>query len=184
MEPVKASLKTPPPMRNDTSYDDWKKEIEVWKLLTDLEKEKQGPALLLSLSGKARDAALELDIVDISTDTGLATIINRLDRLFLVDRDKLAFAAYEKFESHTRSSDLSIESYLADFDHLYNNVKKFGMILPEGVLAFRLLKSANLTQDEEKLARATVARFTYHEMSISLKKIAGQIGLDSRAKKV
>ena len=180
MEPAKASLKTPPPMRSGSSYDDWKKEIQVWKLLTDLEKEKQGPALLLSLSGKARDAALELDIVDISTAIGLEIIIDRLDKLFLVDRDKLAFAAYEKFESYTRSSDLPIESYIADFDHLYNNVKKFGMTLPEGVLAFRLLKSANLTQDEEKLARATVARLTYNEMSISLKKIAGQIGLEQR----
>lgn len=175
-----ANPKTPPSMRPDSSYDEWKKEVEVWKMFTDLDKTKQGPALLLSLTGKAREAALELDISDISDEKGLDLVMERLDKLYLIDVDQLAFSAYEKFESYARSPNVSIESYLADFDHLYNNIKKYGMELPDGVLAYRMLKSASLPEEEEKLARATVAGLTRHDMSLSLRKIAGRVNLENK----
>ena len=133
--------KAPPSMREESSYEEWKKEIEIWKLFTDLPKKKHGPALLLSLSGKARDAALELNAVDIAAEDGIDKVIEKLDTLFLVDKDQLAFEAYEQFE---------------------------------GVLAYRLLKSAMLSESEEKLARATTASFTYKDMQECLKKIVGQ----------
>ena len=38
------------------------KEIKIWQAFTFLEKKKQGPALLISLSGQAREAALELTV--------------------------------------------------------------------------------------------------------------------------
>ena len=38
------------------------------------------------------------------------------------------------------------------------------MTLPDGVLAYRFLHSANLKEDEMKLCRATIADFTYNDM--------------------
>ena len=43
---------------NDT-YENWKKDIEVWRLLAD-EKVKKGPAVYLSLQGDARSAVRHL----------------------------------------------------------------------------------------------------------------------------
>ena len=53
--------KSPPTLREDISYDQWKKEIQLWKTFTDLAVEKQAPAICFALSGKARETALELD---------------------------------------------------------------------------------------------------------------------------
>ena len=39
------------------------------------------------------------------------------------------------------------------------------MELPTGVLAYRLLKSVDISEAKQQLARATMSRFTYDEKS-------------------
>ena len=57
--------KAPPPMKIDLTYADWKHEVSVWKAFVGYEKKKLGPALFLSLSGSARDAAREISLADL-----------------------------------------------------------------------------------------------------------------------
>ena len=47
------------------------------------------------------------------------------------------------------------------------------MEIPDGVLAYRLLKSAYLPEQHEQLARATLTESTYGNMKGPLKKIFG-----------
>ena len=164
----------PPPMREDAPYEDWKKEIQVWQLITNLPDKKQGPAVLLSLQGKARNLCLEMDMTELTTDKGVEAILKKLDGMFLADIEQQAFDAYERFEQYARGPMVSLEDYLFEFDRRYERVKKHGMTLPEGVLAYRLLKSASLSESEEKLARATVESLTFKDMKATLKKITGQ----------
>ena len=37
----KINIKTPPPLQEDISYKNWKKEMKLWQKFTCLEKEKQ-----------------------------------------------------------------------------------------------------------------------------------------------
>ena len=46
---------------------------------------------------------------------------------------------------------------------------------PDGVLANRVLKSANLSEENEKLAQATITTLTYESMTEELKKIFGDM---------
>ena len=57
-----SNYKAPPTLGDSTVYENWKKEIKIWQVFTDLPKKKQCPAIYLTLSGKAREAALKLDI--------------------------------------------------------------------------------------------------------------------------
>jgi len=107
--------KTPPSLKQCKSYDDWTKMINMWRVFTDLPKEKQGPALFLSLEGEAQDAVLELDEKEIIKDTGVETIIKRLDRLFKKDSVITKYLALEKFESFKRPPDMSIQTFLNEF---------------------------------------------------------------------
>ena len=45
------------------------------------------------------------------------------------------------------------------------------MELPDGVLAYPVSKSAHFSEENEKLARATITRLTYKSMTEQLKKI-------------
>ncbi len=74
--------KPPQSLSNCKSYEDWVKLITVWKTLTSLESSKQASALLLSLEGKAQNAALEISTDDLTNDDGVSKIIERLDRIY------------------------------------------------------------------------------------------------------
>ena len=59
-----ANYKASPLLKEDSSYQLKKKEImeklwkKLWKTFTDFDAKKQGPAICLLLTGKAREAAL------------------------------------------------------------------------------------------------------------------------------
>ena len=79
-------LKAPPnfdPERDN--YEQFKKDISLWELLTELDNKKKGPAVYLSLKNKAREAVRNLPIEEISADGGLKTIIDRLDEVYLAE---------------------------------------------------------------------------------------------------
>lgn len=94
---MSAKYALPPEFREDVSWIDYKKEIKIWQALTDLHAKKQGPSLYLSLKGKAREAALEIDIDEIKKETGVQTILEQLDKLYLQDTNQSAYIAYQNF---------------------------------------------------------------------------------------
>ena len=70
-ENMTPNVKDPPSWRDEMSYEEYKKEIEVWQLLksaTDLE---EGPLIFRQLTGKAKAAAHELSVAEIGAKDGL-----------------------------------------------------------------------------------------------------------------
>ena len=172
-------IKAPPPMRDDLLYSEWKHEVKVWENFINYEKVKLGPCLFLSLSGDARAAAHEIPLDDLNKDDGLDTLIAKLDELYLKDKEGSAFEAYESFEKYQRPNDMDINRYINAFERLYQKAKNFTLVLPDGVLAYRLLKSANLSSEHEQLAKATLPSLTYANMKKQLKKIFNDVSTAS-----
>lgn len=44
----------------EKSFESWKNEVEIWRLVTNLEKKKQALAVALLLTGRVRDSAVEM----------------------------------------------------------------------------------------------------------------------------
>ena len=126
--------------------------------------------VFLSLEGTAREAVLELDIAVLNSEDGMKKLYEKLDTLFLEDINQSAFRAYETFENYQRLAGTSLD-FLIEFGRLVAKLKDFNILLPEPVLAFRALKSANITPDNEKLVKATVSELTLSSMSKQLRKI-------------
>ena len=59
----------------------------------------------------------------------------------------LGFMAYEKFDNFRRSDDMNIIDYINEFEQLNNQIKYFEMKLPTGVVAYKVLKNANLSNE-------------------------------------
>ena len=127
--------------------------------------------VFLSLEGKAREAVLELDSAVLNSEDGMKNLYEKLDTLFLEDINQSAFQAYKTFESYWRPPGTSLEDFPIDFGRHVAKLKDSNILLPEPVFAFRALKSANLTSDNEKLAKATVGELTLSFMSGQLRKI-------------
>ena len=145
------SFKAPPLLSDESVYENWKCEIEIWQAFTVLAPKKQGPAIFLTSQGKAREAALEIEIKDLTDDQGVKKLIEKLDSLYLKDINQSAYAAYECFEMYRRPKEMNMKEFLNNFERLYNRLKVYQMELPDGILAYRVLKSANLSEENEKL---------------------------------
>ena len=165
--------KTPPAFKKGDDYDKWCKKIRIWQAFTNLEAKRQGPALFLALQDDAQDAVLELDADKIKGIDGVEQIITCLDSLFKKDKTQCAFEALETFESYKRPKDLPITDFCNEFERLYNKTKTYGTTLSDDVLAFRLLKAANLPSHQEQLAKATITELKLENMKAQLKKIFG-----------
>ena len=166
-----------PPEFNEGHYESFKKEIEVWKLLKHFKPEEQGPIVFRCLKGRAKTAALELSTEDIGSATGLKKILDKLDKIYEPEINLRICAALDKFESFRRAPSCNMSDFILDFDRLHNMVKTHKITYPDGVLAYRLMKAANMSSEHEKLLRATVTtgEWSYDSVLNQLRKIFNDI---------
>ena len=163
-----------PQFSEDGDFDSWKRDMEFWELVTDLPKKKQGPVVYLSLSEKVRQACSSLTKEELNEDDGLNKITNKLKELYSVTEDQAMFNAYENFETFQRPNDMNICEYINKFEQLNQKLVNFKITLPSAVLAYQLLKNANLPPATRDLIRATVASLTYDAMKKQIKAIYDQ----------
>ena len=75
---------------------------------------------------------------------------------------------------------MTIVDFINEFERLYNNITKYKMELPTAVLAYRLLKSADMTKDKQQLAM-TMISFSYDCMKKQLRVTYDSISQESIA---
>lgn len=167
------SDKVPPPLnRATTDYTKWKKQFKIWQQVTDVNVKKQAGMMILRLDDGTQDSIMELMTHDqMKEDNGADLLIGHLDTLFKKDESVDAYRIYEEFESYRRSSNISIAEHCREFQKRLSKVAASGTQLSDHVLAYRLLKSANLTDREEQLVKATIPKMTHADMAEQLQKV-------------
>ena len=93
--------------------------------------------------------------------------------MFLKNKIQTAYLAYKKFEKFKRKEVMSITDYIVESEGLYYKIKAHKMVLPDCVLAYWVLQKANLSAEQQQLARATTNELKYNIMVAQLKKIFG-----------
>ena len=95
--------------------------------------------------------------VSLNSENGLKFLLDKIKSLYAKDIHSLAYIAYNKFETFHRSDEMSIVDYFNESEPLFNQIKHY--YIPTGVLTYRVLKNANITQ-EKKLVRGTLTSLT------------------------
>ena len=168
---VQLNPKTTPVLSDPEGYSNWRADLEIWEMFTDLEKKKRGPAVFLSLTGQARECVRALGAEEIGKETGVKSIIEQLDKIFLKYSDTRVYVAFKKLFNYRRMSGVTITDFVVEFDQLYHKLAQFDMKSTDGVLAFFLLSAANVSEENEKLARATCKKLTYEVMKTTILKL-------------
>ena len=70
-----SGYKNPPELSETKSYEQWSKELNIWQMITDVDKKKQALVMTLTLSGKARETALEINSSELNADDGMDVLI-------------------------------------------------------------------------------------------------------------
>ena len=94
-----------------------------------------------------------------------------LHTLYLKDETLLAYKAFETFGKIMRLHDMLITDYIIKFERLYNKAKNYKMEIHDGVLAYRLLDSANLSENNKQLVTATLSETKYSVIKKKLNKV-------------
>ena len=165
--------KAPLSLSKCKNYNDWKKMIVIWCAYADLPIERQENTIFLSLESEAQDAVLELSEGEISSETEVKNITDHLNKLFKKDEVLQKYQALEAFETYRRPTSTTIQKFLNEFEKRCNKIKSFGTIMSDDILAYHLLKSANLSNQHEQLAKATVSDLEYNIMKDQLKRNFG-----------
>ena len=169
------SNKTPPLLSKSKNYQDYIKKINIWSKITSIAKKDQGGAILLTLENEAEDKVLELDENDIICENGVDNIIKQLDKIYKNNETLEKFEALDNFETYRRSPEESINGFIIEFDKRLNRTKKLGTTMSDDILAYRMIKSANLSDQDERVVKAT-CKLDYVEVKDKLKSIYGDAG--------
>ena len=167
------NFKHPPKLDEHDNFENWEKSLKLWRLATDVPKIKQGTALVLHLTGKARDAVLELDIDVINSEAGIDAILIKLSSIYKKDSVDTAYESFENFIHFKRESSMNITEYIIQFEKRYNKAKTHGFVLSESSLGYFLLNQARLSDDHKKLVRATITKLDLDEVKAKLRKVFG-----------
>ncbi|ESO88799.1 hypothetical protein LOTGIDRAFT_165215 [Lottia gigantea] len=166
----------PPVLSNDKTYERYKQELLARHEITNLEKGKQGIAVALFLIEQEKLRIRERFFDELTTDQlkaedGLTVLITFLDKH--LGKDELV----DSLEDFKRKETQSITEYISDFDSKYSKIVKKNMTLLPEILAFKLLKCANISKDERMLVLTGMnyerKDTLYEQAKVSLKKFKG-----------
>lgn len=173
-----------PPSLTESTYEQYRQELLAWREVTDLRKEKQGVVIALSLpkgdKSQIREKVFDqISLDDLKKEDGLDTLIGFLDGHLKKDDLADSLAKFGEFEDFQRQEGVSITEYIASFDSRYRKIEKLKMTLPSEILAFKLLRKANISKEETMLILTGMnyenKQTLYEEAKKSLKKFKGDI---------
>ena len=171
-----------PVLSIDKPYERYRMELDLWRSITTIQKNKVASIIALSLPdnhpSRIKDKVFDrLSIIQLNSDTGFDLLINVLDEVLKTDSLSDAFEKYDDFEKYSRSTETVVE-YIEEFDLKYNRLVKLGIVLPSEILAFKLLIHANLTDEESMLVKSGIdyskKETMFNQTKTSLKKFKGE----------
>ena len=186
--PATMSVKLNPPLLHKCkNYASYKVELEGWETITDLDKKKRGMFIALSLPNEEEDkdntgirekVFEQLNKEDLGKEDGLKTLKEFLDLHLGKDEMSDMLEKFEAFDEYKRDDKQTIQEFITKFDAKYQRLSKLDLKLPSPILAFTLLRRANLTKQEKQLV-LTGMDFTkkdtlYTQAKESLKKFLGE----------
>ena len=75
------------------------------------------------------------------------TLIKKIKTLYTKDINALAYMAYDQFENFKQPDEMTIVDYINEFECLNKKIRQFDMVLPTGVLAYKVLNNANISSE-------------------------------------
>ena len=125
---------------------------------------------ILSLKGKYREIATEIDVEILNQDNGMTELFKVLDANFKNETVDSSFSAYLEFE-HFGRAHLSVHDYILEFERRYNKIKRLNMTLPDEILGCKLLDCSGLDQKEKQMVLTSVKSLKFEDIKSSMKRI-------------
>jgi len=134
--------KIPPYFDGHSSYRVYRADIEFWQQYTTLEETKRGVAIIARLAGEAKSSAVSIENDKIFSKTGVTEILEKLDKLYLVDKTDQLDIDLTSFLDYTWKSSFNVEQFIAGFHTRLDKISS--LALDEKLKGHLLLRQAGL----------------------------------------
>ena len=174
----------PPIPKLEDSYNMFKKEVSLWSVTTTVEEKRQAGTIIFCLPQKAKAEALEIPVSElqdgktVSTSggqekklSGIECLLEVLDKIYLEDIAKEKFKCYDTFRRMARLEGQSVKDFTLEFEKAVKRLEEHEIKLPSAVLAYELLRSANVSDYQYSVAVAIVGELSYGNMKDTVRKI-------------
>ena len=183
-----------PELLRKDQYPLWKKKVEAYKILSTVQKDKQALNLAIKIRNDTISQALftKLSISEMNSEDGVNKLIRVLDGICLANSVEGVFTAIDNLESFKRKTGTTMIEYLEEFERRRSIINEFmptdehgkKMDCSDSILAFRIMKQAQLPESEENMVRAYVKELNTTEMIDVLKRIYGERIVDESSSKI
>eukprot|EP00171_Calliarthron_tuberculosum_P023568 IDg23568t1 len=119
--------KVPPSFDGHSEYSVYRQGVELWTFLTTLDNKKHGPALIGRLSGEAKAAAKTIPIAEITSEGGVTTILQRLDKSYAINKTDQLDADLAIFLDFTWNGRSPVEQFIAGFHNRLDRIAELNM---------------------------------------------------------
>ena len=177
-------MKINPPGLCSKSYELYKLQLLAWREVTDICKTKQGIVIALSLPENEEFYIKEkvfsqISLDDLKKEDVLDILIQFLDKHLKKDDLTDSIEKFEEFDDCQRAEGQNITEFIDSFDSKYRRIEKLNMKMPSEILAFKLIRKANISR-EEKLLVLTGLNYErretlYEDAKKSLRKFLGDV---------
>ena len=121
--------------------------VDLWDKVTEIDENKRGAALILNMSESALDIALAIDSSQI---TKVEDLIKIMDNVYVDDND-LSMKC-DDFDRLLRKRDQSMKEFIHLYEQKVNELKAGKVVIPDIVLATKILRAANLVPNHYLIA--------------------------------
>ena len=129
---------------------------------------------VLLIIKKAEKAVSTLTVHDLNRETGLDVLIEKLDNAFKDEIVENTHSIYLKFTNRKKQPSMSMNDYSIEFENLNHQMSIHNMVLPDTVLAFKILEGAMINDNQRQMALTLASELSFKSMKSALKRIFGE----------
>ena len=170
-------IKAPPKLNIGDSYKTWKSEVLMWQIVCGIDKKEQAIVIRLESFVKnplAKRCVETLTIEELYAEGGVPLLLGKLDETFKKDKCDEDYANYLAFTEFKRGESQDMIGYISEFEHLYYQMygDNSDVKMADNIRAFKLLDSAELSEQERKMVFAAMgSTVSYDKMKSAIKRI-------------
>ena len=180
------NLQPPSYVSETKTYEEYKRELNGWALVTNVEKSKQAIVVALSIPDDAegnikQKIFAELTNEELNVDDGMKKLLDFLDKIYLKDPFVEAYEKYMKWNGLYRRGSQKVEEFILEYVSVCKEAESKGIGDFEVIKAFKLLDASRLDTVERQLVftgidfkEAGEKKNIFEQMKSAIKKFKGE----------
>ena len=133
---MSSQKKTLPKFTTETPYKTWKNKVQIWQIVTSVEKNQQAINIFLESpegNPKTANAVPDLTATDLNTDQGM-NFFEKLDKVFQSETTDESYGMYPAFISFKRTYRMNMSDFILEYKHLYQKMIQYDIKLPDAII--------------------------------------------------